>query len=305
MSLAAGAAGLIFCARSPSPGLRVLEQHRGQVLVLLLGMEGCSGTERATPMLAEFDRAKPAGVVVYRIDVPPPGRRIRPASNLPAGLNYAVDRDRALAMRLEFFFYPTFFILDREGEVRFSGGCEAASLRRMTEEILAEPRGSEKRFYTPQLARVGQLVPDMTVRTIAGAEVALHDLCDTNGVFVYFASSGCPFSREGLAAMEVVKQRFKASGLRFVAVGFGDTADECSSRLYGHSPGMVFLEDPEKILGGQFGVTGVPVFFILDKDLRVKERHPFTPDAATMALSHALGVPPGPRPPRIRNTGAG
>ena len=305
MTLAAGAAGLISCARSPSPALRVLEQHRGQVLVLLLGMEGCPGTESAMPLLAEFDRAKPAGVVVYRIDVPPPGRRIRPASGLPAGLNYVVDRDRALAERLEFFFYPTLFILDREGEVRFSGGCGPGSLRRMTDEILAEPRGSEKRIYTPQLARVGQLVPDMTVRTIAGAEVALHELCDTNGVFVYFASSECSFSREGLAAMEVVKQRFKASGLRFVVVGFGDNAAKCRSGLYSLSPGMVFLEDPKKVLGGQFGVTGVPVFFVLGKDLRVKERHPFTPEAATMALSRALGVPPGPRPPRIRNTGAG
>jgi len=102
----------------------ILTQHRGQVLVLLLGRDGCPGTANATLVLDAYAAAQTKGIAVLRLDVSLPGEELKLAGKWSHGFNRLLDKDRRVADELEFFYYPTLYIFDREGIQRFAGGCD-------------------------------------------------------------------------------------------------------------------------------------------------------------------------------------
>lgn len=283
------------------------ENCKGKVSVLLLGMDGCPGTEAATPFITEYCRSKPEGTAVYRIDVPLPGKTSEKATKLSPELNYLLDSDRAIAKQLEFFFYPTLYILDGEGQIRYSGECEAEAVKRMVSELLAEKPGSEKKMYTRPMLKAGTKAPELSLKTADGAELPLAKLCADNGAFLYFSAASCPFSMKGLDDLEKVKKTFQGGKFAYAVIGYGEKADAVKEHYGRKSPDSTLIPDPDKSISDKFGVSAVPVFYVLAKDLTIVDRQPFTPEAALNAISRSLqplgGLPAAPAQPP--STGAG
>lgn len=274
----------------PIPASDVIMQNKGNVVVALLGMEGCPGTETATTFLADFSKTKPEGVRICRVDVPLPGRKVEKAGNVSSALEYLVDNDRTLARRLEFFFYPTLYIMDRDGVVRFSGGCDPDKVRMMATELASEPAGAEKKMYTPPLVRVGEIIPDFNIGDINGKEVSLGKLCGQDGAILFFGSTYCPFSLDATADLERLKKDFADRKLSYVVVSFGQTADKVREVYARETPGSVVVIDADKSVSGrQFGVSAVPFFYLLDKNRKVLDRCPFVYDSVKSAIVKAQG----------------
>ena len=278
----------------PTPD--VIAENKGKVMVILMGMEGCPGTEGATPFITEYCKSKPDGVAVYRIDVPPPGKVLQKAANLDSNLNYVIDNDRSLAGKLEFFFYPTTFILDRDGSVRFAGACEPEQIKKMVGEISAEKPDSEKKMYTPPLLKIGEPVKaDLKFADSAGKEIALKDVCGDSGAILFFSTTNCPFSVKALADLEKIKTDFKDKKFNYAIVSFGETAETIKNTYAEKSPGSMVLIDKDKEISDKvFGVSAVPFFYVLDKDMKVVDRRPFQYETAKAAIAKTLGVSCGP-----------
>lgn len=281
-------------AGSSTPALPsgdLLSRSRGKVVVALLGMAGCPGTEKATPMLADLAKTLPPDAVVCRIDVPPAGQTIKEAENLGPNLLYAFDGKREIAARLDFFFYPTVYVLDREGVVRFSGGCEPEKLRAMVTELVAEPAGAEKKMFTPPLAAAGSVIPDFQIAGADGATTSLRTLCGEAGALLYFSDTSCPFSLGGVKDLEKLKKDLAGSKLNFVIVSFGQAASDFGTTYASQSPGSAVVVDADKSLGTKyFGVYAVPFVYLLDRDGKVLDRRPFAYDAVRTAAAKALGL---------------
>lgn len=273
----------------PVPVPEVVAQNKGKVIVVLLGMEGCPGTEAATSFLTRYSKSKPEGVAVYRIDVPLRGKSLGPASNLDPALNYLVDGRRTAAAWFEFFFYPTLYIVNKDGVVRFAGGCEPEKVKAMVSEILCEKPDSEKKMYTPPLARVGSNIPDFKIMDLDGKETSLGSVCKDKGALLIFSSTTCPFSVNALDDFEKLKKRYgRKTG--FAIVAFGENAATVKSVYSEKSPGSTVLIDADKSLSTKyFSVSAVPFFYVLDKGRNVVERRPFVYDSARAGISMLLG----------------
>ena len=272
-------------------GPDVVEQNKGHVTVLLLGMERCPGTEAATGFLAGYSANKPDGVVLFRVDVPPPGKTVGPAHNVASNLNYVVDNGRRTADRLEFFFYPTLYIIDGDGVVRFSGACEPDRVKAMVAEIRAEAPGAEKKMYTLPLARIGQVIPDFTVTDADNHRKSFAELGGESGALIFFSATTCPFSVKALDELEKVKRTFRDRKVGFVIVNLGQSAADVKDMYARKSPGTAVVIDADKSISlTQFGVTAVPFMYVLDKNRKVVDRRPFAYDAAKAAVGKLLGM---------------
>ncbi|MDD4870811.1 MAG: redoxin domain-containing protein, partial [Kiritimatiellae bacterium] len=269
----------------------VIAQNKGNVIVALFGIPGCPGTDQAIPFLEEYSKTKPKGVVVCRVDVPFPGEKLDKARNISPNINYALDNDRAIAGRLEFFFYPTLYILDKDGIVRFAGGCEPDRVRTMVSEILSEGPSVEKKMYTPQLVNVGEIIPDIKMPDMEGKETSLSSLCSNYGSVLFFSSTACVFSVSALNDLEKLKKDFADKKFSRVIVSFGQGVNEVKGFYSEKSPGSIVVIDADKSVSTKyFGVPAVPFLYILDKDRKVLDRRPFAYDVAKTAISKAYGT---------------
>ncbi|MCU0726692.1 MAG: redoxin domain-containing protein [Planctomycetes bacterium] len=269
-----------------------LAAHRGEVVVALLGMKGCPKTEAGTALLARMAPAFPAGVAVARIDVPPPEGIAPVVADWKHPYFYGVDEGRAVASGLDFFYYPTLFVLDREGAVRYSGGCEEEPLRRMVSEIAAEAPGGEKKVYTPPLPAVDSPAPGFTAKDLDGAPADHASFAGDRPTLLFFTSIGCPFGREAASGLLDLELGFEGREIDFVTIEKSPSSSVAKEFYDGvDMPGAV-LVDPDGAVSRLYGVEPVPFFFVVDAGGEIAARGPYTPEAAKAALSAALGLAP-------------
>lgn len=282
------------CAERPVPvpltAQNLLERSKGQVLVLLMGMEGCPNTRRGTETLAEYAAQRPAGVTVVRVDAPPPAEELAPVPEWKQPYAYVFDAGREVADRLEFFFYPTLYVLDRDGTVRYSGGLDLEDLQRMVSEIVAEQPGAKKKIYTPPLPAVGTPGADFRAKTLDGKDAGLASLRGPKGAFLYFASTACPFSVRGLPAVAQLAKSFGEKGVGFTVINKQEAVEDVRRVCAENAPELPVVVDTDAAICKAYGVEPVPFFFILDGKGAIAERRPFTPESATAALNQLLGL---------------
>jgi peroxiredoxin len=296
-------AGLAGCGREAPPAGGALDGYKGKVLVLLLGAPGCPGTGAATEFLTGYLQEAPPEVAVLRLDVPVPGG---PLGQDPGAVSIPrkTDPERKVAEKLGFFFYPTLYILDRDGAVRFSGGCEPARVREVVAALVAEKPGEAKRSFTPPLLEVGAAAPAFAGQTPAGAELAPEKLRGAKATLLFFGATDCPFSNQALATLPALAKDYDARGAA-VAVVTRSPAGEATAKLHQEqAPGVAVLCDPEDRVGrGLYRVPAVPFYYALDAGGKVAARGPFTELAARAGLQRALGLAGSAPPPA--STGAG
>ncbi len=291
-------AGLVSCggeSASPvsgpaTPG-EFLAGARGKVVVALLGMEGCGKTAVATGLLARLAPGLPPDVALARIDVPPPDGAARPVEAWSAPYYYGFDGKREVAGRLDFFYYPTLYVLDRDGEVRYAGGAEEGPLEAMIAEIRAEAPDAPKRIYTPPLPAVGSPAPAIEADGLDGVPATVT--WDTGRpTLLLFTSLTCPFSTEAVRGLPDLALEYEERGVMYVVVEKSPFAEKAKA-FYAETemPGSV-VRDPDAKVSRLFGVEPVPFFFLLDAAGNVAARGPYTEAGARAALNAALGLTP-------------
>jgi peroxiredoxin len=273
------------------------------VLLVLLGREGCPGTRKATAVLDSYVPRRPAGVDVIRVDVPLPGERYVPIAGWGRPYGYAVDAGRRLAGELDFFFYPTLYVFDRDGELRFAGGCELARVEAMVGELLAERPGAPKRSYSLALVPEGQPAPDFAGTDPDGGPAALEALRGVRATLLFFAASSCPFSVQELANLRGIAEAYRDKGVAVAIINRGQTAEEIRPVYRRHVPELPVVWDRSGEICRAYGVDAVPFYYLLDADGKVVRRRSFTPAAAAGAVNALLGV--GPEPLRFKPSEAG
>ncbi|MHC4201178.1 MAG: TlpA family protein disulfide reductase, partial [Planctomycetota bacterium] len=285
--LAAGGCGRKVGPRAP---VDPLAGCRGKTIVLLMGMPGCPGTIEATRFLVEYSREKPEGVAVVRLDVAPPGDSLAEPKGGDAGFVHKLDRDRTVADRLEFFFYPTLYIIDKDGKVRFRGGCEPDRVKEMVAEITAERPGAAKRVYTPPMPAVGSAAAAFAGKDLAGKDVSLEALRGKAATLLFFGSAACPYSKDAVSSLPALAAEFGGKGAAVAVVNIGQTPKAIRPFYARQAPRITVVADETSDIGEKkYGVRSVPFFYVLDKAGKIAARRPFTPDAARMALAKTLG----------------
>ena len=281
----------------------LIESHKGKVLLLLVGMEGCPGTAAITEILKDYCDKKVEGVSIVRLDVPPPGQKLEETLEAPLPFAYGVDKDRIVAKKLEFFYYPTFYILGKESDVRFSGDCDKESLDKMVQQILNEKLGDEKHVFTPPMPAEGTIAPAFSGKDLGGIDVTLDSLKGEKATALIFARTDCPFSKTAIPGMKQLQESFADKNVAVLIVNKDEAADKIRT-IYGESaPGMTVVIDDKAEISKAYGVSPVPFCFVIDRDGKIIKRMPYTMEAATDAINIAFGITSGALSPSAAGAG--
>ena len=281
-----------------------LATYQDQVTVLLMGKAGCPGTEKGTEVLTGYNRSKPDGVSIVRLEVPPPGKKLGKPEGWNAGFPCEVDVDRKVAEQFDFFYYPTLFIIDRGGHVRYRGGCEGEEIMAIVQEILVEEPGDPKKIFTAPKPAVGQPAAAFSGTTIDGAKASISDLRGDAATLVVFSSLTCPFSRKAVECLPGIRSSFASKGASVIVVNEGGTLESIRPFYTSKVPGVPVIVDSEREIGvDMYGVQTVPFFYVMDDEGRIALMGPFTETAARGSLNNVLGI--SKEPVRIEKSGAG
>jgi peroxiredoxin len=222
------------------------------------------------------------------VDVPPPDAEAEPVADWQQPYTYVVDEKRELAERFEFFYYPTLFILDREGTARFAGNCEIEKVKQMVAEIQAEKPDSPKKIYTPPLPALGTAAAPFTGKTLDDKEAKLDILRGKKGTLLFFGSSTCPFSVQALEHVKKIAEEFGKQDVSVVVVNKSEPAEGVRKVYAQHSPSAPVVLDSDGAIFKSYAMEPVPFFFVLNAAGKITHRRPFTAEAATADLKAML-----------------
>jgi peroxiredoxin len=296
--LAAIAIGLFSGARAAQETPDPLAGYKGKILVLLAGSPDCPGTLTGTEFLTGYMKEKPQGVEVLRLDVPVTvDGTFAPVADL--AIPRKVDTGRTIAQKLDFFYYPTIYLIDRDGLVRFSGECDPVKVKAMVLELAAEKPGAEKKMYTQPLLPAGKSMPAFAAKTLAGEEKKLDDLKGAKATLLFFGATTCPFSNDALSALPRIQKDYAPKGAGIAIVTMSPATAETKKFHDTKAPGVTALADPAGEIGTKLcHVPAVPFYYALDAKGVVALGQPFTDAAARAALDAILGgaaaMPPAP-----------
>jgi thiol-disulfide isomerase/thioredoxin len=269
----------------------LLAPRRGKVFLLLLGRDGCPGTVKTTPMLDALVKARPGKVQALRLDVPLPAESgYRASSEWKCSYPREVDTERRVASELEFFFYPTLYVFDRDGELRFTGGCEPGPFGKMLDEILAEKPGAKKKVYTLPLVAEGHTGPEVSGKLLGGGAASLKRLGGSKATLLFFSDTTCPFTVKELPNLAKIAAAGREKGVNVVIVDRGSDAAAIRPVYAKGAPGIPVVLDADRKVFRAYGVDAVPFHYLLAADGKVVSRRPFTAGAAGESVASLLGT---------------
>ncbi len=115
----------------------------------------------------------------------------------------------------------------------------------------------------------GQLFPNITGNdAITGRPVALHDL-HGKVVIIYFWATWCGPCKVESPRLKALYDKHKDDGLAVLAVSNDRQVDALKRYVEQHKLPWPQIHDAKGELLGRFGVTGIPMFYILGRDGKV------------------------------------
>lgn len=282
---------LFGCASSTPRAPAVdLASFQGDVLVLVMGSPTCPGTKSITKEFSTYNATKPAGVTLMRIDVPPPGGEIKKPAKWAEAYPYFVDNSRKTAEELAFFYYPTMYILDKDGEMRYSGDWEDG-VPGYISEILTEKAGGDKRMFSPTMLDVGEKAAYFSGTTLDQRKVSTEEFSRSKATLLIFSSTTCPFSKKAVASAPKLLEEFGSKDGNVIIVDAGGKPSSIRSYYAEKTPGVPVLTDEDtSISKDKYGVQTYPFFYVFDGQGAVAYRMPYTEDAARTAMKATLGL---------------
>ena len=121
------------------------------------------------------------------------------------------------------------------------------------------------------LAVKGQTAPDFALTDLKGKNWTLSELRG-KVVFVNFWATWCPPCIKELPSMQALKNRIPNSSFQMLTILYNDRPELGQSLVIKSGYDFPVLIDPNSTTGKQYGLTGVPETFIIDRDGILREK---------------------------------
>ena len=132
-------------------------------------------------------------------------------------------------------------------------------------------------------------VPDLTLTAFDGSPVSLRAL-GGHPVILNFWASWCIPCRDEAPLLEGISHEFRSQGLAVVGVDTQDLTAPARAFLDKFVITYLNLRDPDGSVGREFGTTGVPETFFIDRQGRIRGKLPGAEVRPAVWRAAALGL---------------
>jgi peroxiredoxin len=139
----------------------------------------------------------------------------------------------------------------------------------------------------PSALKVGDSIPDVTLRTVEDKEVHLRKLiADKPAVLVFYRGGWCPFCNVHLQSLSGIKDDLAREGVQLIAISM-DQPSKLRETLQKDKLDYTLLSDSDASAVKAFGIS----FKVSDATLEKMKTHGVDLDAATGNSDHILPHP--------------
>lgn len=126
--------------------------------------------------------------------------------------------------------------------------------------------GQEQPRITTGLMK-GQLAPDFSLRDINGKQFSLSTVKNKNPVCLVFWATWCVYCIKEIPKIKEIYSKFSGSGLKVISidVATNDPIERVRSFQKQINIPYAILYDKDNIVSRLYGITGVPVSIVIDK----------------------------------------
>jgi len=122
-------------------------------------------------------------------------------------------------------------------------------------------------------AKIGDVAPDFTLRTLEGQEITLSQFKGEN-IFLLFWTQGCVFCQtRGIIMVNDIYRKGQQSGLVVFSINVAESKGEVAEFV--RQKGLIYpvlMDRDASVSRKKFGVYVVPTLFIIGKDGLIKEK---------------------------------
>jgi len=127
----------------------------------------------------------------------------------------------------------------------------------------------------PAAPSIGNVAPDFALKDVDGRSIRLSAY-KGKVVLVEFWATWCPPCRELTPVLNRLYEKYKDKGFVILALTPEDT-DTVKDYIKDHQVKYTVVIATQKTIN-QYGVIGIPMSFLIDKEGKIVNKHMYTPD---------------------------
>ncbi len=120
--------------------------------------------------------------------------------------------------------------------------------------------------------RTGQPAPAFSLSDINGKTLKFPEDLKGKVVVIRFWADWCKSCAEEMPVIEKVYDKYKGKGFVILAVNIGQERDTVLKFVSGIRISYPVLVDPGAMVTKRYGVTGLPITFIIDRDGTIRQK---------------------------------
>ena len=120
--------------------------------------------------------------------------------------------------------------------------------------------------------RMGDVPSRVTLSDIRGGSFTIPSDLAGKVALLHFWASWCPTCRGEMKALESVYGQYGGKGVIPCSVGIGEKKETAVQYLKNLAVSYPILLDPDSATKKPFGVSGIPTYFVLDRESVIRHR---------------------------------
>jgi cytochrome c biogenesis protein CcmG, thiol:disulfide interchange protein DsbE len=112
---------------------------------------------------------------------------------------------------------------------------------------------------------IGDKLSPVTLSDLMGNRIAIPAALSGKIALIHFWASWCPTCRGEMTSLESIWKKYLGAGVVPYSIGIGERRDTAVRYIENLSITYPILVDPNSLTQKQFGISGIPTYYILDR----------------------------------------